>query len=99
MTTLDYYNSNAELFICDTKDVKFSDIQKEFVSYLPPCSDILDLGCGSGRDSMTFMKMGYNVTPADGSEKLCEMTSEYLGIPVKHMLFQELDEQGQYTSP
>ena len=24
------------------------------------------------------------------------MTSEYLGIPVKHMLFQELDEQGSY---
>ena len=96
MITLDYYNNNAELFICDTKDVEFSDIQKEFVSYLPPCSDILDLGCGSGRDSMTFMKMGYNVTPADGSEKLCEMTSEYLGIPVKHMLFQELDEQGSY---
>lgn len=96
MTTLDYYNNNAELFICDTKDVEFSDIQKEFVSYLPPCSDILDLGCGSGRDSMTFMNMGYNVTPADGSERLCEMTSEYLGIPVKHMLFQELDEQGSY---
>ena len=45
---------------------------------------------------MTFMKMGYNVTPADGSEKLCEITSEYLGIPVKHILFQELDEHNRY---
>ena len=61
MTTLDYYNNNADLFICDTKDVEFSDIQKEFISYLPPCSDILDLGCGSGRDSMVFMRIGHNV--------------------------------------
>ena len=96
MTTLDYYNNNAELFICDTKDVKFSDIQKQFISYLQPCSSILDLGCGSGRDSKMFMNMGYTVTPADGSEKLCEITAKYLGIPVKHMLFQELDEYDRY---
>lgn len=96
MTTLDYYNNNADLFICDTKNVEFSDIQKEFISYLSPCSDILDLGCGSGRDSMVFMKMGHNVTPADGSEMLCKAASEYLGIPVKHMLFQELDEYDSY---
>ena len=30
MTTLDYYNNNAKLFICDTKDVEFSDLQREF---------------------------------------------------------------------
>lgn len=96
MTTLDYYNNNAELFICDTKDVEFSGIQREFAAYLSPCSDILDLGCGSGRDSMMFMKMGHNVTPADGSEMLCKAASEYLGIPVKHMMFQELDERDRY---
>ena len=96
MTTLEYYNNNAELFICDTKDVKFSDIQKQFIAYLSSGADILDLGCGSGRDSKMFMSMGYNVTPADGSEKLCELTAKYLGIPVKYMLFQELDEHDRY---
>lgn len=32
----------------------------------------------------------------DGSEELCKLASSHIGIPVKHMLFQELDETDKY---
>ena len=32
----------------------------------------------------------------DGSEELCKYASAYTGIPVKNMIFQDLDEMNQY---
>ena len=46
-----------------------------FLSYLDPEARILDLGCGSGRDSRYFLDQGYKVTSVDGSVKLCAIDS------------------------
>ena len=59
-------------------------------------SYILDFGCGSGRDTKYFLNQGYQVTATDGSVELCKLASEYTGIAVKHMMFQELDEEEVY---
>lgn len=32
----------------------------------------------------------------DGSEELCKVAAKYIGIPVRKMLFQELDDQEKY---
>ena len=56
----------------------------------------MDYGCGSGRDTKYFLNQGYKVTAIDGSQELCKLASEYTGIPVKHMLFQDLDEKEAY---
>ena len=52
--------------------------------------------CGSGRDTKYFLEQGCKVTAIDGSQELCKLASEYTGIPVKHMLFQNLDEKEAY---
>ena len=39
---------------------------------------------------------GYEVEAIDGSEKLCKLASEYTGIQVKQMLFQDLKEVERY---
>ena len=52
----------------------------------------MDFGCGSGRDTKAFLEQGFQVTAVDGSEKLCRIASEYTGIPVRKMLFHELNE-------
>ena len=36
------------------------------------------------------------VDAIDGSEEMCRIASEYTGIEVQHMLFQELDAHDQY---
>ena len=57
---------------------------------------ILDFGCGSGRDTKYFLKKGMVVDAIDGSVNLCKLASEYTGIKVRNILFQELDEQEKY---
>ena len=93
---LKYYNDHASSFAKDTLVVDFSEIQDRFVQKLDPGSDILDFGCGSGRDTKAFLQQGFRVTAVDGSEELCRIASEYTGIPVRKMLFQELDETERY---
>ena len=94
--TLDYYNRNARKFAEGTAGVDFTGIQNRFLSYLPERALILDFGCGSGRDTKYFLEKGFQVEAIDGSEELCRLASAYTGIPVKQMLFQELDETEKY---
>lgn len=93
--TIDYYNQNADAFIQGTVSVNFKEIQDKFLKLLTG-KRILDFGCGSGRDTRYFLEAGFDVTAIDGSEELCKSASEYTGIQVKHMVFQELDEEECY---
>lgn len=88
-TTLDYYNKNAKKFITGTISVDFGIVQNHFLDKLHPGAEILDYGCGSGRDTKYFLNQGYKVTAIDGSQELCKLASEYTGIPVKHIGMEE----------
>lgn len=94
--TIDYYNKNAQSFIDGTVSADFTQIQNIFLELLPKNACILDFGCGSGRDTKYFLDCGYHVDAIDGSGELCKAASEYTGIDVKQMLFQELDEVEKY---
>ena len=94
--TLAYYDTNAHRFTSDTLDVEFSDIQDSFLAQLKPGALILDFGCGSGRDSRYFLQKGYQVEACDGSEEMVRAASKTAGIPVRKMLFEELDEEERY---
>lgn len=94
--TLNYYNTNAHSFVSSTLSVDFSQTQDKFLQLLPPAAAILDFGCGSGRDTKYFLDAGMKVDATDGSEELCRLASEYTGIPVRQMLFEELDAKAQY---
>lgn len=93
--TLDYYNQNADQFVKGTVSVDFKKTQDKFLEMLSG-KRILDFGCGSGRDTKYFIEAGFEVVATDGSEELCKSASEYTGIAVKQMLFQELDEIDRY---
>ena len=43
-----------------------------------------------------FLEHGYRVDAVDGSAKLCRIASEFTGIQVHQMLFQELQEKEMY---
>ncbi len=94
--TLDYYNEQSAQFTGSTVDLEFSEIQDRFLSHLNPGALILDFGCGSGRDSRYFLKKGFRVEATDGSEEMVRIATETAGIPVRQMLFQELDENEKY---
>ena len=94
--TIEYYNENVSKFVNDTQDVVFCATQDLFLSYLNEGNSILDLGCGSGRDTKYFLSKGYKVDATDGSEEICKVASDYTGINVKCLLFNELDEIDKY---
>lgn len=94
--TIKYYNKNADKFVQETLSVNFVLIQERFLAKLPVGAYILDFGCGSGRDTKYFLDKGYQVEAVDGSVELCKIASEYTGIHVKQMLFEELDESEKY---
>lgn len=94
--TLEYYNENAKSFVEGTVAVDFEQTQLRFTDKLENGNYILDFGCGSGRDTKYFLGKGFKVDATDGSEELCKKASEFTGIEVKQMLFQELDEVDKY---
>ena len=94
--TINYYNQNAENFIANTQNADMHPTQERFLRLLDANTSILDFGCGSGRDTKYFLEKGYQVTATDGSSELCRLASEFTGIKVKEMLFQELDAMNQY---
>ena len=57
---------------------------------------ILDLGCGSGRDTLAFKNKGYQVTAIDYSAELVKKATDMTGINVRHQIFYELNEVAKY---
>ena len=94
--TLNYYAENAADFAENTVNVDFSVTQERFLTRLRPGASILDFGCGSGRDTKVFLDWGYRVTAIDGSPELCRIASAYTGIPVRQMLFDDLNDVETY---
>ena len=96
MKTIDYYNHHAEEFTHSTLNVDMESLYQSFLNLLPANAHILDLGCGSGRDSLAFKNKGYRVTAIDYSEALVKKATELLGIKVKHQSFYELNDVAVY---
>ena len=94
--TIGYYDGNAASFIAGTANVEFGGLQRKFADMLPQGGRVLDLGCGSGRDSLAFLKAGFKVDAMDGSAAMAKAASELTGLPVVHALFVEYEPQGTY---
>ena len=88
--TLAYYNQNAAAFIAGTEHADMSQQYGFFLKHLAPTGKLLDLGCGSGRDSAYFASLGFQVTALDGSRALCQRVKESLGIDALCMGFEDL---------
>jgi SAM-dependent methyltransferase len=89
--TLQYYNETAQTFVQGTIDADLRKLHRRFLRLLPIQAHILDLGCGSGRDSKAFLVAGYQVTAIDGSVGCCRLAGDYIGQPVLCQTFAELD--------
>ena len=94
--TIGYYDANARRFIADTANVEFGALPRAFAGMLPEGGRILDLGCGSGRDSLAFLKAGFLVDAVDGSTEMAKAASELTGLPVAHAFFADYEPAGVY---
>ncbi|EKN46393.1 MULTISPECIES: class I SAM-dependent methyltransferase [Pseudomonas syringae group] len=92
-TTLDNYNRVADDFREGTRD---HDVSQNIAALLrhiegPTPWQILDFGCGPGRDLKTFMALGHVAVGLDGSERFAEMARTETGCEVLQQNFLELD--------
>ena len=96
MKTIDYYNKHAEEFTASTFEVDMESLYQPFLAELPEGTRILDVGCGSGRDTLAFKNKGYQVDAIDYSEELVKKASRITGIPIKLKSFYEVDDYEAY---
>lgn len=76
----DYYQENAKEYIGKTMNADMSFFYSKFEERLHPGSNILDLGFGSGRDSLYFLSKGYGVYSLDPCQAFIEHGKE-IGLP------------------
>ena len=96
--TLAYYNQNADTFIEGTQNADMSEQYRFFLKYLTPGSKLLDLGCGSGRDSAYFSSLGLEVTAVDGSEELCKRVKANHGIEALCINFEDISFDAEFDA-
>lgn len=92
MNTINYYNQHAEQFAESTFNVDMESLYQPFLAHLSVGARILDVGCGSGRDSLAFKNKGYEVEAIDYSEAMVQKAKELTGIEVKHQSFYDLEQ-------
>lgn len=89
MSSIPYYNTNSKNFIEATFTADMFLFYDEFTQLLPKNASILDIGCGSGRDSLWFINHGYKVMAHDGAEEMVKHCQLLIGASVIHATFEE----------
>jgi SAM-dependent methyltransferase len=94
--TIAYYESHAEQFAKSTLDVGMQSLYEPFLALLPQSGHILDAGCGSGRDSLCFLRRGYRVTAFDASPAMARIATEITGQPTAVLRFQDMSYEDEF---
>lgn len=94
--SIEYYNKNAEEFYNGTVQADMSATCDKFLKYVTPGGKILDAGCGSGRDSLYFLKRGFDVVSFDASEQMVRLSSELTGRQTLLMKFEDVEFKDEF---
>lgn len=76
LKTFLYYENQAVEYSSETMQMDMQDQYLPFLDNLEQGCSILDLGCGSGRDTLAFQKKGYSVTSVEPSPTMALIASE-----------------------
>ena len=88
MDSIDYYNRYAVPYYEETVDASMEEVMKPFVELLSEESEnaeVLDLGCGSGRDTLLLEEYGFYVTP------MCKLAEVNTDKEVLQMTYDEME--------
>ena len=94
-----HYEENAESFRIGTQHHDVSQNIAALLDALPQekTLDILDFGCGPGRDLRVFKALGHRPVGLDGCKEFCKMAQEQSGCPTLNQQFLKLElEENSY---
>lgn len=91
--TLSHYEASAAQFWLGTRDHDVSQNIQALLAHIQgePPFEILDFGCGPGRDLTTFVSMGHGATGLEGTPSFAAMAREHSGCEVLEQSFLALD--------
>jgi SAM-dependent methyltransferase len=91
--TLAHYDERAQAFWEGTRDHDVSQNISALLQYIEsaPPFELLDFGCGPGRDLKTLTTLGHRATGLEGAPKLAAMARANSGCEVLEQRFLELD--------
>ena len=91
--TLEHYEQGSQGFWQGTKDHDVSQNIEALLAEIDGAApfDILDLGCGPGRDLARFRALGHRPVGLDGALAFVEMARRHAGVDVWHQNFLELE--------
>ena len=94
-----HYEENAESFRIGTQHHDVSQNIAALLDALPQekTLDILDFGCGPGRDLRVFKALGHRPVGLDGCKEFCKMAQEQSDCPTLNQQFLKLElEENSY---
>lgn len=91
-----FYANQAANYASDTGIYPASPHLIRFAACVPAGGRVLELGCGSGRESAWMLAHGLDVHPTDGIAEMATEASTRLGIPVPVLPFDEIEAVAAY---
>lgn len=70
--TMNYYNHNYETLTQRYETANVSNIHDLLIKTFNKKNELLEIGCGSGRDASFLTKNGFNIIAIDGSRNMIE---------------------------
>lgn len=87
--TLDHYEASVPFYTL-AFDCSHSRHLDAFLDRLPSEANILELGCGTGRDAARMKERGFRVEATDGSAAMVAKANERHGVDARLMRFDQL---------
>ncbi|MEQ1755825.1 MAG: class I SAM-dependent methyltransferase [Micropepsaceae bacterium] len=94
--TLLFYANESAAYAARSEAIGISKSLNALLTILPSGAEVLDLGCGTGRDTLAIRDAGFSVTAIDGSAEMAREAEKRVGLPVRVLLFEDLDYENQF---
>ncbi len=94
---MNYYNINSRKFFDNTIEVDMKELYSLFENVIPSKGSILDVGCGSGRDSKYFLNKGYDIVAIEPARELAKLASKVISKEVLPIKVNEITFKDQFT--
>jgi SAM-dependent methyltransferase len=91
-----FYEAHARNYAATTFEIDLRSIQEKFLARVHPGGLILDVGSGSGRDTLAFLQRGFRVEAIEPSQALAELSYKVTGIKPRSLRVQDLTEVARF---
>lgn len=94
--TARFYELQADAYAKKTLHADLADIRQRFSALLPYGASLLDIGCGSGRDTLAFQREGFQVSAVDSSPAMARISSANTGQQTRVQRVEDLEALREY---